>query len=86
MNFPPNLSYTNTTKLTWINPPLKTIQSVFNFTLYPYSQKKKNNTYNNPVYLAHKINFEAQFGCSRCFVKVVKMINNIGLWDARLVW
>ena len=44
-NLPPNLSYTNTSKLTWIKPLLKTIQSVFNSYLIPLieatTKKKK---------------------------------------------
>ena len=53
-NLPPKLSYTNTSKLTWIKPLLKTIQSFFHFYLIPLfeDKKKKGKT---PVYLAHEI-------------------------------
>ena len=38
---PPNLSYTNTSKLTWNKPLLKIIQSVFNSYHIPLFEAKK---------------------------------------------
>ena len=61
----PNPSYTNTPKVTWIKPLLKTIQSVYNSYLIPLFEakktKKKNKKQKNknkkktPIYLAHEI-------------------------------
>ena len=44
-----------TSKLTWIKPLLKTIQSVFNFYLIPLFEAEKKKKRKTPVYLAHEI-------------------------------
>ena len=50
-----NLSYTNTSKLTWNKPLLYLFSQSLTLTLYPYSKPKKKKKGNTPIYLAHKI-------------------------------
>ena len=53
-NLPQYLSYTNTSKLTWIKPLLKTIQSVLPYTLIrspPLKQKENSRLFDSRNHL-----------------------------------